>query len=99
MSDPREKAIREVVGLCNRIPGATTWNAAEFMYDKLTAALAVEQKREAAIRPVTDDQVNAYRQAFQTYLENSKKTFGPKVAHEATRAGIAAALSALEQRP
>lgn len=34
----REDAIREVVGLCNRIPGSTQWNAAEFMYDLLDRA-------------------------------------------------------------
>lgn len=32
----RDAAIREVVGLCNCIPGSTQWNAAEFMYDYLT---------------------------------------------------------------
>ncbi|SIT25248.1 hypothetical protein [Achromobacter sp. MFA1 R4] len=38
----RNATISEVVGLCNRIPGATTWNAAEFMYDEMhrRAALA-----------------------------------------------------------
>jgi hypothetical protein len=35
----RDEVIREVVGLCNRIPGSTTWNAAEFMYDALEAAI------------------------------------------------------------
>lgn len=33
----RKAAIEEVVGTCNRIPGANTWNAAELMYDLLTA--------------------------------------------------------------
>jgi hypothetical protein len=38
----RNATISQIVGLCNRIPGATTWNAAEFMYDEMhrRAALA-----------------------------------------------------------
>ncbi|BEG78428.1 hypothetical protein [Achromobacter xylosoxidans] len=31
----RNATISQVVGLCNRIPGATTWNAAQFMYDEM----------------------------------------------------------------
>lgn len=52
ISDPswdraaRDEAIKEVVGLCNRIPGSTHWNAAEFMFDLLA-------KRHAAT-PTTD---------------------------------------------
>jgi hypothetical protein len=34
----RDATISKVVGLCNRIPGSTTWNAAEFMFDELLAA-------------------------------------------------------------
>lgn len=38
----RKATISQIVGLCNRIPGATTWNAAQFMYDEMhrRAALA-----------------------------------------------------------
>ncbi len=38
----RNATISQVVGLCNSIPGATTWNAAKFMYDEMQrrAALA-----------------------------------------------------------
>ncbi|SPU49878.1 hypothetical protein [Bordetella trematum] len=38
----RNDTISQIVGLCNRIPGATTWNAAQFMYDEMhrRAALA-----------------------------------------------------------
>lgn len=38
----RNATISQIVGLCNRIPGATTWNAAQFMYDEMhrRAALA-----------------------------------------------------------
>ncbi|RSE85537.1 hypothetical protein [Achromobacter denitrificans] len=45
----RNATISKVVGLCNRIPGATTWNAAEFMYDEMhrRAALAVADERAA----------------------------------------------------
>ncbi|MFY2608278.1 hypothetical protein [Achromobacter ruhlandii] len=31
----RNATISQVVGLCNRIPGSTTWNAAQFMYDEM----------------------------------------------------------------
>ena len=31
----RDAVIRKAVGMCNRIPGSTTWNAAEFAYDEL----------------------------------------------------------------
>lgn len=41
---------------------------------------------------ISDDQVNAYKQTFQIYLETSKKAFGPKVSYEATRAGLKAAM-------
>ncbi len=45
----RNATISKVVGMCNRIPGATTWNAAEFMYDEMhrRAALAVAGERSA----------------------------------------------------
>ncbi|CAB3899748.1 hypothetical protein [Achromobacter deleyi] len=45
----RNATISKVVGLCNRIPGATTWNAAEFMYDEMhrRAAPAVADERAA----------------------------------------------------
>lgn len=35
----RDAVIRKAVGMCNRIPGSTTWNAAEFAYDELAARL------------------------------------------------------------
>ncbi|GHE82591.1 hypothetical protein GCM10019059_44970 [Camelimonas fluminis] len=38
--ESRDSAIRHVVQKCNLLPGATTWNAAEFMYDLLAAAPA-----------------------------------------------------------
>ncbi|WP_116791423.1 hypothetical protein [Achromobacter dolens] len=59
----RNATISQIVGLCNRIPGATTWNAAQFMYDEMhrRAALAsapipkpwpVEEQPDGAITPV-----------------------------------------------
>ena len=35
----RDAVIRKAVGMCNRIPGSTTWNAAEFAYDELADRL------------------------------------------------------------
>lgn len=35
----RDAVIRKAVGMCNRIPGSTTWNAAEYAYDELVAIL------------------------------------------------------------
>lgn len=50
----RDEAIKEVVGLCNRIPGVTHWNAAEFMFDLLAKQHSRPahgaDEREAAIR-------------------------------------------------
>lgn len=49
----RDEMVRKVVGLCNRVSGATTWNAAEWMYDELAA-------RKPLAWPIdTDDQVEA----------------------------------------
>lgn len=42
----RDEAIRKIVGLCNRIPGSTTWNAAEWMYDELSLSLPVSNTGE-----------------------------------------------------
>lgn len=50
----RSEAIKEVVGLCNRIPGSTQWNAAEFMYDLLVKSGSVPQTIAAA---ATDEPV------------------------------------------
>lgn len=46
----RNATISRVVGLCNRIPGATTWNAAEFMYDEMhrRAAPATGERQAVA---------------------------------------------------
>lgn len=35
----REAVIMKAVGMCNRIPGSTNWNAAEFAYDEFVARL------------------------------------------------------------
>lgn len=35
----RDDVIRKAVGMCNRIPGSTTWNAAEYAYDEFVARL------------------------------------------------------------
>lgn len=51
--ETREAAIRHVVGTCNRIPGATLWNAAEFMFDHLSTPIHPDNERlqEADPRP------------------------------------------------
>lgn len=36
----KESICEAAVGLCNSIPGSTTWNAAEFAYDEMVARLA-----------------------------------------------------------
>ncbi|GGE36511.1 hypothetical protein GCM10007276_12500 [Agaricicola taiwanensis] len=46
----REEIIFKAVGLCNRIPGATHWNAAEFAYDAIAAALASQAVSEPSPR-------------------------------------------------
>ncbi|OMG87978.1 hypothetical protein [Achromobacter xylosoxidans] len=52
----RNATISEVVGLCNRIPGATTWNAAQFMYDEMhrRAALASAPVASAEVTAALD---------------------------------------------
>lgn len=35
----RDAIISNAVGMCNRIPGSTTWNAAEYAYDEIVARL------------------------------------------------------------
>ncbi len=61
----RNATIGEVVGLCNRIPGATTWNAAQFMYDEMhrRAALA-----SAPVAATTD------RAMLQSVLQDLEKS-------------------------
>ncbi|MFY1939486.1 hypothetical protein ACOTCW_29305 [Achromobacter xylosoxidans] len=50
----RNATISQIVGLCNRIPGSTTWNAAQFMYDEMhrRAALASAPVAGEAHRPL-----------------------------------------------
>ena len=43
----RDAVIRKAVGMCNRIPGSTTWNAAEYAYDELVAILYAAPVSEA----------------------------------------------------
>jgi len=51
----RNATISEVVGLCNRIPGATTWNAAEFMYDEMHRRAALASAPVAGEAQHSDD--------------------------------------------
>ena len=44
----RDAVIRKAVGMCNRIPGSTTWNAAEYAYDELAARLNAAPAAPAA---------------------------------------------------
>lgn len=44
----RDAVIRKVVGMCNRIPGSTTWNAAEYAYDELASRLNAAPAAPAA---------------------------------------------------
>lgn len=43
----RDAVIRKAVGMCNRIPGSTTWNAAEFAYDELAARITAAPVQQA----------------------------------------------------
>ncbi|CAI2144570.1 Uncharacterised protein [Serratia fonticola] len=38
----RDATIKTVYAMCQRIPGSTTWNAAEWMYDEIAAGFKVE---------------------------------------------------------
>lgn len=53
----RNATISKVVGLCNRIPGATTWNAAEFMYDEMHRRAALASAPVAGEAQPTDDEI------------------------------------------
>lgn len=45
----RDAVIRKAVGLCNRIPGSTTWNAAEYAYDEFIEQLAALKQSSACV--------------------------------------------------
>jgi hypothetical protein len=56
----RKATIEKIVALCQRIPGSTVWNAAEFMYDELIGAappaapgVPDETLRQAAFEALT----------------------------------------------
>lgn len=43
----RNEVVSDVYRLCESIPGANTWNAAEFMYDKLIKCAAPANEQDA----------------------------------------------------
>ena len=45
----RDAVIRKAVGMCNRIPGSTTWNAAEFAYDELADRLNAAPVQQVSV--------------------------------------------------
>lgn len=77
LRERREDAIRHVVGMCNRIPGSTTWNAAEFMYDHLASMPA------PAPAPATGEAVEMTREEHHLeYLKQMAAYTGPVVSFE-----------------
>ncbi|WP_336235705.1 hypothetical protein [Achromobacter dolens] len=76
----RNATISQVVGLCNRIPGATTWNAAQFMYDEMHRRAAL------ASAPVAGEQIIAW-DVQDTGLGRRYTTYNPKVAEDLMNLG------------
>lgn len=67
----KESICRAVVDICDRIPGSTAWNAAEFAYDEIAGRLsgseAVREALEIAL-PYADDAFE-YRHGGTTYFD------------------------------